>query len=690
MERELTLKKFFDLYNISAIIGIIVLLSIMLFPLPPYLIDLAVGLNFSVALLILIMTMQVNRPLDFTGFPALLLLTTLFRLSMNIATTRVILLRGNEGTYAAGHIIRSFGEFVVGGNYIVGFIVFLILVIINFVVITKGAGRIAEVAARFTLDAMPGKQMAIDADLNAGLIDEEEARRRREEIAKEADFYGAMDGASKFIRGEAIAGLVITCINIIGGILIGTLQKGMSLSASAKTYTILTIGDGLVSQIPALIVSTSAGILISRAAAESGLGKDIALQFISRPEVLMLAGGVIFILALIPGLPFLPFFLFSVLLFSLGYFAYTKQKKQLEIEEVEEREAEAETPEVEEIRPVELLAIELGYGLIYLADENRGGDLLERIKNLRKHLAQELGIMIPSVHVRDNLSLKPGEYSILIKGVEVAKGELMPNYLMALPPSPDLTPPEGAIPTKEPTFGMTAYFIPEELREEAEAAGFTVITLSTVITTHLSEVIKKHADELLTKQEVQRIIDGLNRYYPKIVEECLNNANLTTIQKVLQNLIREGIPLKDLITIFETIADYAPTVKDPEVLTEYVRQKLSRYIVKPYLVDGTLPAIIVGEDIEETLRKSLQRTEQGTYLMIDPKIGSKIVAVLTQAVERAGQKDVIPAIVCSPTVRRHLRKLIERSLSYVPVISQVEIPPEVKIEILEVVRLVKE
>ncbi len=686
-QKDLTLKKFFDFYNLTAIIGIIILLSIMLFPLPPYLIDLAVGLNFSISLLILIMTMQVNRPLDFTGFPALLLLTTLFRLSMNIATTRVILLRGNEGTYAAGHIIRSFGEFVVGGNYIVGFIVFLILVIINFVVITKGAGRIAEVAARFTLDAMPGKQMAIDADLNAGLIDEEEARRRREEIAKEADFYGAMDGASKFIRGEAIAGLVITSINIIGGILIGTLQKGMTLGASAKTYTILTIGDGLVSQIPALIVSTSAGILVSRAAAESGLGKDIALQFISRPEVLMLAGGVIFILALIPGLPFLPFFFFSMLLFGLGYYAYNKQKKAIEEEEAIEKEEEAPSPEAEEIRPVELLAIELGYGLIYLADENRGGDLLERIKNLRKHLAQELGIMIPSVHVRDNLSLKPGEYSILIKGVEVAKGELMPNYLMALPSSPDLTPPEGAIPTKEPTFGMTAYFIPEELREEAEMAGFTVITLSTVITTHLSEVIKKHADELLTKQEVQRIIDGLNKYYPKIVEECLNNANLTIIQKVLQNLIREGIPLKDLITIFETISDYAPSIKDPDVLTEYVRQKLARYIVKPYLIDGTLPSIVVGEDIEEAIRKGLQRTEQGTFLMIDPKIGSKIVALLTQAVERAAQKDVVPAIVCSPTIRRHLRKLIERTLSYVPVISQVEIPPEVKIDILEVVRL---
>ncbi len=688
MERELTLKRVFDFYNITAIVGIIILLSIMLFPLPPYLIDLALSLNFSVSLLILIMTMQVNKPLDFTGFPALLLLTTLFRLSMNIATTRVILLRGNEGTAAAGHIIESFGQFVVGGNYIVGFIVFLILVLINFVVITKGAGRIAEVAARFTLDAMPGKQMAIDADLNAGLIDEEEAKRRREEIAKEADFYGAMDGASKFIRGEAIAGLIITCINIIGGILIGTLQRGLSLATSAKTYTILTIGDGLVSQIPALIVSTSAGILVSRAAAEEGLGKDIALQFSSRPEVLILAGAVVFLLSLIPGLPFLPFFLFSMFLFALGYLSYRAQKKRAE--EISEEETPPPPSETEEIKPVELLAIELGYGLIYLADETRGGDLLERIKNLRRHLAQELGIMIPSVHVRDNLGLKPGEYSILIKGVEVAKGELMPNYLMALPSSSDATPPEGAIPTQEPTFGMTAYFIPEELKEEAEALGFTVVTLSTVITTHLSEIIKKYAEELLTKQEVQRIIDTLNKYYPKVVEECLNNASLTLIQKVLQNLIREGIPLKDLITIFETISDYAPSIKDPDVLTEYVRQKLARYIVKPYLVDNTLPAIVIGEDIEEIIRRSLQKTEQGVFLMIDPKVGSKIVTALTQAVERAGQKNLIPAIVCSPTIRRHLRKLIERTLSYIPVISQVEIPSEVKINILEVIKLVRD
>lgn len=688
MERDITLKRFFDFYNVSAIVGIVILLSIILFPLPPYLIDLALALNFSISILILIMTMQVMKTLDFAGFPALLLITTLYRLSMNIATTRVILLRGHEGTHAAGHIIKSFGEFVVGGNYVVGFIVFLILVLINFIVITRGAQRIAEVAARFTLDAMPGKQMAIDADLNAGLIDENEAKRRREEISKEADFYGAMDGASKFIRGEAIAGLIIVCINIIGGILIGTLQRGLDLATSAKTYTILTIGDGLVSQIPALIVSTSAGILISRAAAEAGMGRDIATQFAGRPEVLMLAGGVVFILSLIPGLPFLPFFLLSALLFALGYFSYSAQKAKEEA--ILEEKAPPPPPEIEEIRPVEPLAIELGYGLIYLADETKGGDLLARIKNLRKHLAQELGIMIPPVHIRDNLALKPGEYSILIKGVEVAKGELMPNYLIALPSSSDLVPPKGAIPTKEPTFGMDAYFISEQLREEAEIAGFTVVNLSTVITTHLSEIIKKYADELLTKQEVQRIIDTLSKYYPKIVEECLNNVNLTIIQKVLQNLIKESIPLRDLITIFETISDYGATIKDPEILTEYVRQKMSRYIIKSALRDHTLPVILAGDDIEETIKKSLQRTEQGTFLMIDPKIGSKIVTAFTQAVERASQKNIIPAILCSPIIRRHLRKLIERSLAYVPVISQAEIPIEIKIEVLEVIRLVRE
>ncbi len=688
MERTVSLRNFLDFYNLSAILGIILLLGLIIFPLPRIFIDFGLTLSFSISLLILIMSMQIVKPLEFTTFPSLLLITTLFRLSMNIATTRVILLRGHEGTLAAGHLIKSFGEFVVGGNYIVGFIVFIILILINFVVITKGAGRIAEVAARFTLDAMPGKQMAIDADLNAGLIDEAEAKKRRELIAKEAEFYGAMDGASKFIRGEAIAGLVITCINIIGGILIGTLQKGLDLATSAKTYTILTIGDGLVSQIPALIVSTSAGIIISRAASEAGMGRDIARQFAVKPEVLMFTGGILLVVGILPGLPFLPFLFLAFILFGLGYLSYSFQKR-IEIEKkLEERPTPP--PEVEEIRPVELLALELGYGLIYLADEARGGDLLAKIKNLRKQLILEMGLVVPPIHVRDNLSLKPGEYSILIKGVEVAKGELLPGYLLAIPSSPETSPPEEAIPTKEPTFGMTAYFILETAKEEAEMLGFTVVNLSTVIVTHLSEVIKRHAEEILTKQEVQKIVDTMNRYYPKIVEECLNNVSLSIIQKVLQNLVKEGVPLKDLITIFETLGDYGATIKDSDLLTEYVRQRLSRFIVKPYLSDNKLFAILVGEDIEELIKKALQKTEQGVFLLIDPKIGSKIVAVLTQAVERAGQKNLMPAILCSPIIRRHLRKLIERTLSYIPVISQVEIPPEIQIEILEVVKLVRD
>jgi flagellar biosynthesis protein FlhA len=688
MERTQNLRTTFDIYNLTAIVGILLFLGLIIFPLPKHLIDLALALNISVALLILVMSMQVNRSLDFTAFPSLLLLTTLFRLAMNVATTRVILLRGHEGTDAAGYLIKSFGEFVVGGNYIVGFIVFLILVLINFVVITKGAGRIAEVAARFTLDAMPGKQMAIDADLNAGLIDEAEAKRRRAEIAKEAEFYGAMDGASKFIRGEAIAGFIITFVNIIGGVLIGTLQKGLDLATSAQTYTILTIGDGLVSQIPALIVSTSAGILISRAASESGMTKDLAKQFAKKPVVFFLTGLSLILISLVPGLPFLPLFSLGLVFLALGYFAYKAISG--EVEEVKEEKVEAPPSEVEEIRPVELLAVELGYGLIYLADESLGGDLLERIKALRRQLANELGIMIPAVHVRDNLMLKPNEYQILIKGVEVAKAELIPNYLLAIPSDPTVPPPQGAIPTTDPAFGMKAYFITENQREEAELTGFTVVSLSTVITTHLSEVIKKYADEILTKQEVQKIVDGLRKYYPRLVEETLNVLSITTIQKVLQNLLREGIPLKDTITIFETLSDYGASLKDPDVLTEYVRQRLGRMVVKPYLQEGRLPSLLIGEDVEEILKKSLQRTEQGTFLMIDPKIGAKIVAAITQAVDRAGQRGVIPVVLCGPLVRRHLRRLIERSLAYVPVISQAEVPPEINVEILEVIRLTRE
>lgn len=690
-ERATPLRQYFDLSNAIVAAGVVGLLTIMVFPVPRTLMDILLALSFTISLTVLLMSMYIVKPLDFTAFPALLLITTLYRLSLNIATTRLILLHGHEGPWAAGKVIMSFGQFVVGGNYVVGAIVFAILVIINFVVITKGAGRIAEVAARFTLDAMPGKQMAIDADLNAGLIDESEARRRREEIRKEAEFYGAMDGASKFVRGEAVAGLIITSINIVAGLVIGILQKGLSLSEAARSYTLLTIGDGLVSQIPALIVSTSAGIIVSRAASESGMGRDFARQFSTRPEALAMAALAIFFVGLLPGLPTLPF---TVLAFGVGGLAYVSYQIKKEVPVEEKPEEEAPTPpteEVETLLPLDLLGIEVGYALISLVDEAQGGDLLERIKNLRKQFALEMGIVIPPIHVRDNLQLKPAEYAILIKGVEVARAELMPGHYLAMAPDERAPEIEGAIPTREPAFGLQAFWIPEDKRDDAEAKGYTVVNLSTVIVTHFAEVIKRHADELLTRQEVQKLLDGLSRQYPKVVEECLEVVNLGIVQKVLQNLVREGIPIRDLLTIVETITDYGEKIKDPDTLTEYVRQRLARVIVKPYLdPSGKLHVIAVGEDIEDTIRKALQRTSEGMFLLIEPRLGSRIVAILSQAAERMVHAGHHPVFLATPTIRRHLRKLIERSLPQAVVLSHAEIPSEVTVEILETVRMGRE
>ncbi len=679
-----------DPTNLVVAAGVVGILTIMVVPLPRYLMDMLLSMSFTVALAILLMSMYITKPLDFTAFPALLLVTTLFRLSLNVASTRLILLHGHEGPLAAGHVIKSFGQFVVGGNYVVGAIVFAILVIINFVVITKGAGRIAEVAARFTLDAMPGKQMAIDADLNAGLIDEAEARRRREEIAKEAEFYGAMDGASKFVRGEAIAGLIIMAINVIGGLVIGTMQKGLSLSEAAHSYTLLTIGDGLVSQIPALIVSTSAGIIVSRAAAESSMGRDFARQFAVRPEALALSAVIIFVFGLMPGLPTIPFTFFAVLMGTLAYVAYRTRPKLEAEEEKEEAPAEekAATPEaVEELLVVDILELEVGYALISLVDESQGGDLLERIRTLRRQFALEMGLIVPPLHVRDNLQLRPGEYVILIKGVEVARAELMPGYYLAMDPGDVKKKIEG-IPTKEPAFGLPALWIPEEKKEEAELAGYTVVDLSTVVVTHLAEVIKANADELLGRQEVQRLLDALAKSFPKAVEECLAAVNLGIVQKVLQNLVREQVSIRDLLTIVETIADYGQNIKDPEVLTEYVRQRLGRVIVRPYLQDdGKLYAAAVGEDIEEALRRHLQRTDQGTFLTLDPKVGSRIVAALSQAADRLATRGLPPVFLASPVIRRHLRHLVERSLPQAAIISHAEVPTQVAVEIIETVRI---
>ncbi len=690
-EKALPLNRNFslDASNLAVAAGVVGILTIMVFPLPRYLLDFLLSLSFSLALLILLMSMYIKKPLDFSAFPALLLVTTLFRLSLNVASTRLILLHGHEGPAAAGNVIKSFGQFVVGGNYVVGAIVFAILVIINFVVITKGAGRIAEVAARFTLDAMPGKQMAIDADLNAGLIDEAEAKRRREEIAKEAEFYGAMDGASKFVRGEAIAGLIIMTINVLGGLIIGVVQKGLSLGEAAQSYTLLTIGDGLVSQIPALIVSTSAGIIISRAAAEASMGKDFARQFATRPEAMALASAIIFVFGMLPGLPTMPFTVLSLVMLALAYAAYRTQK-ELPAEEKEEaaKTEEEQAPEVvEELLVVDVLELEVGYALIPLVDETQGGDLLERIRNMRRQFALEMGLIVPPLHVRDNLQLKPGEYVILIKGVEVARAELMPGHVLAMDPGEVKKQIEG-IPTQEPAFGLPAIWIPEEKKDEAELAGYTVVDLSTVIVTHLAEVIKNNAEELLGRQEVQKLLDALAKRYPKAVEECLNAVNLGVVQKVLHNLVHERVSIRDLLTTVETIADYGQSIKDPDLLTEYVRQRLARVIVKPYLAeDGKLHVAAVAEDIEEAIKRSLQRTEQGTFLTLDPKVGSRIVAACTQAAERLVMAGYTPVFLTGPVSRRHLRRLIERSLPQAAVISQAEIPSQIQVEIHETVRL---
>ncbi|NDY42708.1 flagellar biosynthesis protein FlhA [Dissulfurirhabdus thermomarina] len=679
--------------NILAAVGVLAILVIMVMPLPSAGLDLLLAFNLTVSLLVLLLSLYILKPLDFPIFPSLLLLTTLFRLSLNIASTRLILLHGHEGTNAAGRIIMSFGEFVVAGNYVVGGVIFFILVIINFVVITRGSGRIAEVAARFTLDAMPGKQMAIDADLNAGLIDEAEARRRRLEISREAEFYGAMDGASKFVRGEAIAGLVIMAINIIGGFVIGVFQQKMPVGEAAQSYTLLTIGDGLVSQIPAIVISTAAGILVSRAASEASMGREFSRQFAAQPEALMITAAVIFSFGMVPGLPAFPF---TVLAAGTGTLAWLVYREKARAEALapppEEVEPEPEAPpagspeEVERLLALDILELEVGYGLIPLVDEQQGGDLLDRIRSIRRQFAQEMGVIVPPLHVRDNLQLGPGEYVILIKGIEIARGELMLGHLLAMDPG-DAKQRIDGIPAREPAFGLPAIWIAEGRREEAQLAGYTVVDPSTVVATHLAEVIRQNAEELLGRQEVQRLLDALARSHPKAVEEATGTLSLGVIQKVLQNLVRERISIRDLLTIVETLADYGPMTRDPDILTEYVRQKLGRAIVKPLLgPDGTLTVLTLDPALEEQIRQGVQQTEQGSFMALDPAVARRIIQAVEQGAERAVHQGHPAVVLCSPSVRRHLRRLVERFVPNVTVLSHSEVPANVRLESLLTLR----
>ncbi|MDR2386284.1 MAG: flagellar biosynthesis protein FlhA [Deltaproteobacteria bacterium] len=697
-------------------LGVVGILLVFLFPLPTKALDLLLTFNVAMSVIVLLTAMYTLKPLDFSVFPSLLLILTLCRLALNIGSTRLILLNGSQGPEAAGEVIQAFGNFVVGGNYVVGVIIFAILVVINFMVITKGSGRIAEVAARFTLDAMPGKQMAIDADLAAGLIQEAEAKSRREVIAREADFYGAMDGASKFVRGDAIAGIIITLINIVGGFVIGVIQEGMSMESAATTYTIMTVGDGLVSQLPALMISTAAGIIVSRAGSETTMSTEIIGQFTFKPEALALAGGVIFFLGLLPGLPTLAFCLTGVVILAAAFAIYRKRRYAAALEEGSSRRTAlgaaagaspvpgapsapgaapgappmpgaAKMPAVPErmeaLLPLDVLELEVGYGLIPLVDDEQGGELMDRIRSIRRQFALESGFIVPLMHVRDNLQLRPGEYAILIKGDEVARAEMMIGHQLAMDPG-DARKTLPGIPTQEPAFGLNALWIAEERRDEAQHAGWTVVDLASVMATHLTEVIRNHADELLSRQDVQKLIDGVSQSNDKVVEELLPNLlTLGQIQKVLQNLLKERVSIRDMPSILEVLADHAPITRDTDLLTEFVRQRLARGIIRNYVIpSGELPLMTIGQDIEETLSRSINETERGAYLALDPDSGQRILTAISNGIGQLTKQNFQPVVLCSPMIRRHLRKLTERFLTNLVIISHSELTNNVRLKIL--------
>lgn len=663
--------------------GVLAIIGVMIIPLPAFMLDISLTFSLALSLLILLTSIYVNKTLDFSSFPSLLLMTTLFRLALNVATTRLILSHGHEGPHAAGGVIQAFANVIVGNNYIIGFIVFSILVVINFVVITKGSGRVAEVAARFTLDAMPGKQMSIDAELNAGAITEVEARRRRKEIEQEADFYGAMDGASKFVRGDAIAGIIIAVINIVGGLLIGVLQKNLDLSTAAKNYTMLTIGDGLLAQIPALIISTAAGIIVTRSSSGENMGTEVTGQLFVNPRAIYITGGVLAILALIPGLPTVPFLTMGGM---LAGFAWILNKYKAEAADVEKKKVEAELTapkkeNIESMLPLDMVELEVGYGLINVVDSTKSGDLLERIASIRKQFALDLGIVVPSVHIRDNLQLAPGEYRLLIKGNKVGGGLLRPDALLAMDPGQVSGKVDG-IPTKEPAFGLDALWISQTQKDRAELVGYTVVDLPTVMATHITELVRTHAHELLGRQEASQLIENFKKTHPKVVEDLIPDAlSLGGVVKVLQNLLREQVSIRDLLTIFETLADEAGRTKDLDLLTEAVRKQLSRSITAKYAgEEGSVHVMTFDSRLEELVANSLLQTEQGVQLVMDPQSASKMISNIAQQIENHPEIASQPILLTSPTVRRHISKLVSRFIPQLIVLSHNEVTADVKVQ----------
>ncbi|NMD40304.1 MAG: flagellar biosynthesis protein FlhA, partial [Deltaproteobacteria bacterium] len=615
--------------------GVLAVLFILLVPLPTFMLDILLTFSIAIGVIILMVSMYTTSPLNFSVFPSLLLIVTLYRLALNIASTRIILLHGAEGEMAAGRVIHTFGQFVVGGSYVVGFVVFAIFVLINFVVITKGATRIGEVTARFTLDAMPGKQMAIDADLNAGMITEQEARQRRERIAREAEFYGAMDGATKFVRGDAIAGIVIVLINITGGIIIGVLQNGMPFGEALKTYTILTIGDGLVAQIPALIISSAAGIIVTQSAADKSVGSQLSEQLSFQPMALLTAAGIIFVFGLVPGMPHVAFLTMASIMGAMGWVSL-----RFKAEEKVEEEAPPPGDEVsaEALLPMDIIEFEVGYGLIPLVDTAQGGELLARIKGMRKAVAGELGIVVPPIHVRDNLELKPNEYRLLLKGNEIARAEAIADRLMVLNPEKiDVDIP--GIPVKEPAFGLPGLWIKKADSERAQIAGLTIVDASTVVATHLTEAIKGNAHDLLGRQELQSILDTVSRTHPKVVEDLIpGTLPAGVVLRVLRNLLKEKVSIKNILTILETCADFGHMTKDPDILTEYVRQALMRTISTPYIQNSTINVLALDPVIDGMISSSIQHTEHGSYLAMDPEKSQKILMTLNKEVNNVGKQ----------------------------------------------------
>lgn len=672
-------------------VGILSILMVMIIPLPAVMLDLALTCSLALSILILLISIYINKALEFSVFPSLLLMTTLYRLALNVATTRLILTHGHEGPHAAGEVISAFGNFVVGNNYVIGSIVFIILVVINFIVITKGSGRVAEVAARFTLDAMPGKQMSIDADLNAGLINEQEARRRRQEIEQEADFYGAMDGASKFVRGDAIAGILITIINIVGGLLIGVLQKDLDLATAAKNYTMLTIGDGLLGQIPALIISTAAGMVVTRSSRSGkNMGTEMASQLLLNPRAVGITGAVIGLLSLVPGLPTIPFMVMGLTLGSISWVIKRYQKEKID-EDRKKSEEVAVGPKkenIESLLPLDMVELEVGYGLINVVESDQSGDLLERISSIRKQFALDLGVIVPSIHIRDNLQLGSGEYRLMIKGNRVGGGTLRPDCLLAMDPG-NVTDSVDGIPTKEPAFGLDALWIMPAQKEQAEVAGYTVVDLPTVMATHLTEIIRGHAYELLGRQEAAQLVDNFKKTHPKVVEELIPDPlSLGSVVRVLQSLLKEQVSIRDLRTIFETLADEAHKTKDIEVLTENVRKALSRSITAKYLGESSnVPVMTLHPNIEELIANSLIQTEQGVQLVMDPHSAQKMITEIARTVEDHPEIAAQPILLTSPTSRRHLYKLTSRFIPQLIVLSHNELTSDANVKSVGVVEM---